>query len=206
MMVAPSPQMAHLTDAQGNAPKNLFGVYETLGYIDTSVTLIKKLLPKAKVVGTVFNQAEPQSQAALNEIKNECERSGLTLIALPVDNSSETQLVVNALLNKNIDVFFAMPDNTIFASFETIAKSCGDKHVPIFTSEAGLVKRGALAAYGADMYQWGYQAGEQAAQFLKQGNMNGLKPELVKIRKRVYSPAVVQHYGITPDLSFEAIK
>lgn len=206
MMVAPSPQMAHLTDAQDNAPTNLFGVYETLGYIDTSVTLIKKLLPNAKVVGTVFNQSEPQSQAALDEIKKECESLGLTLIALPVNNSSETQLVVKALLDKNIDVFFAMPDNTIFASFETIAKSCGDKKIPIFTSEAGLVKRGALAAYGADMYQWGYQAGEQAAQFLKQGNMNGLKPELVKIRKRVYNPTVAQQYNITPDSSFQVLK
>src|SRR4030095_9997117 len=35
MMVAPTPEMARLTDAQGNAPKNLFGVYETLAYIDT---------------------------------------------------------------------------------------------------------------------------------------------------------------------------
>jgi putative tryptophan/tyrosine transport system substrate-binding protein len=206
MMVAPSPRMAHLTDAQGNAPKNLFGVYETLGYIDTSVMLIKKLLPSVKVVGTVFNQSEPQSQAALDEIKKECESLGLTLIALPVNNSSETQLVVNALLDKKIDVFFAMPDNTIFASFETIVKSCGDKHVPVFTSEAGLVKRGALAAYGADIYQWGYQAGEQAAQFLKQGNINGLQPELVKVRKRIYNPEVAQRYSITPDSSFEALK
>jgi len=206
MMVAPTPEMAHLTDSAGNPPKNLFGVFETLSYIDTSVALIKQVTPNAKVIGTVFNQAEPQSRAALDEISNQCKALGLTLIALPVNNSSETQLILSSLLNKNIDAFFAMPDNTIFASFETIVKSCDDKNIPIFTSEAGLVKRGALAAYGADIYQWGYQAGEQAARFLKQGNLNDIKPELVKVRKRIYNPEVAKKFNITFDSSFEPLK
>ena len=80
-----------------------------------------------------------------------------------------------SLLCKNIDAFFANPDNTVFASFETILKSCNQANVPIFTSEAGLVQRGAVAAFGADIYQWGYQAGEQAAQFLKTHKTDGLK-------------------------------
>jgi putative tryptophan/tyrosine transport system substrate-binding protein len=204
-MVAPSAGMAKLTDANGNPPPNLFGVYETLSYIDTSVALIKKILPESKTVGVIFNQAEPQSQIALKEIKGTCDLLGLNLIALPVNNSSETQLVTNSLLSKKIDAFFAMPDNTIFASFETIVKSCNDAHVPIFTSEAGLVKRGALAAYGADLYQWGFQAGEQAAQFLKQGNMNGLKLELVKVRERMYNPGVAQQFNIHFDSSYHAL-
>ncbi|MBK9733333.1 MAG: ABC transporter substrate-binding protein [Chitinophagaceae bacterium] len=206
MMVAPAPKMAGLTDSAGKAPENLFGVYETLAYIDTSVSVIKQVLPNAKTIGTVFNQAEPQSQAALQEITNQCKLLGLTLIALPVNNSSETQLVLSSLLNKNIDAFFAMPDNTIFASFEIIAKSCDDKNIPIFTSEAGLVKRGAVAAYGADIYQWGYQAGEQASQFLKQGNLNNLHPELLKVRKRIYNPAVAQQFNITFTSPFEPLQ
>jgi putative ABC transport system substrate-binding protein len=99
-----------------------------------------------------------------------------------------------------------MPDNTIFASFATIAKACDDKNVPIFTSEAGLVKRGAIAAYGADIYQWGYQAGEQASQFLKQGNLDGLHPELVKVRKRIYNPTVAQKFNITFSSPFEPLQ
>src|SRR5262245_25590983 len=53
MMVAPTPEMAHLTDSAGNPPKNLFGIYENLGYIDTSVALIKQVMPNVKVIGTV---------------------------------------------------------------------------------------------------------------------------------------------------------
>ena len=130
----------------------------------------------------------------------------VTLVALPLNSSADAQLVTNSLLSKNIDAFFANPDNTVFASFETILKSCNQANVPIFTSEAGLVQRGAVAAFGADIYQWGYQSGEQAAQYLKTHKTDGLKPEMVKIRKRVYNAAAAQKYHISVPENFEAVK
>jgi putative ABC transport system substrate-binding protein len=202
MMVSPRPDIAKLTDKNGNAPANLFGVYETLDYIDTSVTLIKKLFPTAKRVGTIYSQSESQSVDALNRLKNGCNKMGMEIIEMPVTNSSETQLITESLLSNDIDVFFALPDNVIFSSFETIAKSCNDKNVPIITSEAGLVKRGALASYGADMYWWGFQAGEQAAKFLKEKSTSNIKPEIVSERRRIFNTKVAKTFNLTPDSTF----
>lgn len=206
MMVSPRPDLSGLTDKNGNAPSNLFGVYETLDYIDTSVMLIHSVLPSVKKIGTIFNQSEPQSVMALKKIQARCAALGIEIVSQPVNNSSETQLAVESLLNQNIDAFFALPDNVVFASFEVIAKSCGDKKVPVFTSEEGLVKRGAIAAFGADMYQWGYQSGLQAVLFLKTKSTEGLKPEIVKVRRRVYNAEEAKKYQInfTPD--FIAVK
>lgn len=206
MMVSPRPDLSGLTDKGGNAPANLFGVYETLDYIDTSVMLIHSVLPSVKKIGTIFNQSEPQSVMALKKIQARCAALGIEIVSQPVNNSSETQLVVEALLNQKIDVFFALPDNVVFASFEVIAKSCGDKNIPIFTSEEGLVKRGALAAFGADMYQWGYQSGQQASQFLKSKSTEGLKPEIVKVRRRVYNQEQAKKYQINFSSDFVAVK
>lgn len=203
MMVSPSPDDARLLDKSGKAPANLFGVYETLGYIDTSVTMIKTLLPKIKSLGVIYNQSEPQSVNAFNVVEAACKRSGIELKSLPVGNSSESQLVTQVLLKKGVDAFFAMPDNVIFQSFETIVESCYKANVPVFTSEAGLVSRGAVAGYGADMYSWGYQAGEQAAQLLKTKSATGLHPEAVKIHKRVYNEAQAKKFGIVVDGSYE---
>ena len=205
MMVSPRPDIAKLTDTNGKAPANLFGVYETLDYIDTSVSLIHTLFPNAKTVGTIYSQSESQSVDALNKLKAGCVRLGIELKALPVTNSSETQLVTQSLLNKGVDVFFALPDNVIFASFETVASSCKEKHIPIITSEAGLVSRGALASYGADFYQWGYQSGLQAAKFLQTKNTQELKPEIVLLRKRVFNPAVAATFNCKPDTSFTPV-
>lgn len=204
MMVAPRPDIAGLTGSTGKVPANLHGVYETLDYIDSAVVIIKELLPSAKRIGTVFNQAEPQSKDAYNTLYKKCTQLGLELVSLPVNNSSETQLVTQALLNKKIDAFFALPDNVIFASFETVAKSCNEARVPIFTSEAGLVTRGALASFGADFYYWGYQSGQQASRFLLSGKKDVAAPEIVKFRKKLFNPEVAAMYSIVPDSSFSS--
>jgi putative tryptophan/tyrosine transport system substrate-binding protein len=203
MMVAPRPDLAGLQDKNGKNPGNLFGVYETLEYIDTALSLIPAIIPKAKKVGTIYSQSEPQSIDALNRIKAKCSELGLTLEAIPVTNSAETQLVTQSLLSKDIDVFFALPDNIIFSSFETVVKTCTDKKIPVFTSEAGLVKRGALCAFGADMYAWGYQAGRQAVEFIKTRQI----PPISKVNKRVrvYNPDAAETFKIQFDKSFSKI-
>jgi putative ABC transport system substrate-binding protein len=207
MMVSPTIKLMRLEDTTGRA--NLFGALEDLNYIDTSFSNIPKFLkPKSGklIVGMIYNQSEPQSVDAKKRIQSLSDKLNITLVALPLNSSADAQLVTQSLLGKNIDAFFANPDNTVFASFETILKSCNQQSVPIFTSEAGLVKRGAVAAFGADIYQWGYQAGEQAAQFLKNHSTKGLQPEMVKIRKRVYNPEATKKYHINVPSNFEAIK
>jgi putative ABC transport system substrate-binding protein len=208
MMVAPTPSLMKVLDDKGNAPANLFGVGENLDYIDTSFLLIPKILkPKSGkiTVGMIFNQSEPQSVEAIGRIEELAKKNDIALVSLPVNSSADVQLVTSALLNKNIDAFFANPDNVVFSSFESIDKLCKQAKVPIFTSEAGLVSRGALVAYGADIYQWGYQAGEQAAQLLKSKDTTGIHWEMVKIRKRVFNPAVAKYYDLAIPSNFEPL-
>jgi len=210
MMVSPTPAQMQLVDTEGEGPANLFGVGEELAYIDTSFALIPKfIVPKDGErikVGMIYNQSEPQSVDAMKRVEGLAGKLNIILEAMPLTSSADAQLVTQSLLNKDIDVFFANPDNTVFASFETILKNCNQRNVPIFTSEAGLVVRGAVAAFGADIYQWGYQAGEQAAFYLKNGSLEGLHWEIVKVRKRVYNPMMVKRYGLSVPDGFEAIK
>ena len=207
MMVSPTVKLMQLADT--NDRKNLFGAVEDLNYIDTSFSNIPKFLkPRAGklVVGMIYNQSEPQSVSAKDRIQSLANKLNITLVALPLNSSADAQLVTQALLGKNIDAFFANPDNTVFSAFETILKSCDQKDVPVFTSEAGLVQRGAVAAFGADIYQWGYQAGEQAVQYLKTRSTAGLQLEMVRVRKRVYNAVAAKKYNITVPSNFEAVK
>jgi putative ABC transport system substrate-binding protein len=209
MMVAPTPALMKVNDANGNPPKNLFGVGETLDYIDTSFLLIPKLIkPKSGTltVGMIFNQSEPQSVESMERIQKLAAGNNINLVTLPVNSSADVQLVTASLLSKNVDVFFANPDNIVFESFETIVQSCNQRNIPIFTSEAGLVERGALVAYGADIYQWGYQAGEEAAQYLKAKSTDSLHWEMVAVRKKVYSPEAAKKFGLTIPSNFQPVK
>ena len=209
MMVSPTPALMKVNDAQGNPPANLFGVGEALDYIDTSFLLIPKVMkPKSGklTVGMLFNQSEPQSVESIERIQKLAAENNIHLIFQPVNSSADVQLVTASLLSKNIDVFFANPDNLVFESFETILQACNRNNIPIFTSEAGLVERGALAAYGADIYQWGYQAGREAAQYLKTKSTAGLHWEMVMVRKRVYNPGVANKFGIKIPSNFQPVQ
>jgi putative tryptophan/tyrosine transport system substrate-binding protein len=209
MMVSPTPALMKVNDSSGQPPRNLFGVGETLDYIDTSFLLIPKVVkPKAGrlTVGMIYNQSEPQSVESMDRIRKLAANNNINLIAQPVNATADVQLVTASLLSKNIDVFFANPDNIVFESFETILQACNQKNIPIFTSEAGLVERGALAAFGADIYQWGYQAGEQAAAYLKTKSTAGLHWQMVRVRKRVYNPSVSKKFGLIIPSDFQPVQ
>lgn len=209
MMVSPKPQLMKVTDDQGNPPANLFGVGEDLAYIDTSLSIIPKLIQvegRKLRIGLLYNQSEPQSVEAYERLLELAQQLQIDLVARPVNATADAQLVTGALLHEGIDAFFANPDNTVFGAFETIIKACNDANVPVFTSEAGLVARGAVVAFGADMYQWGYQAGEQAARYLKSGSTEGLQWEMVRLRKRVYNPEAARRFGIQVPASYEPVQ
>lgn len=208
MMVSPTPEKMQLVDKNGNAPENLFGVAETISYIDTSFALIQKLVPKEEnplKIGLLYNQAETQSVNAYNRLKALSEAMGVILIAKPVNSSAELKLVTAALLKEEIDVFFANPDNVVFAGFETIFADCTAAGVPVFTSEAGLVARGAVAAYGPDLYAWGYQAGVIATKILN-GSTIDPQWELVQTRISVYNPQMAEKWGLKIPDSFSSIE
>ena len=208
MMVSPTPSLMKVLDAKGNPPANLFGVGENLDYIDTSFLLIPRFVnPGSRkiTVGMIYNQSEPQSVEAIHRIEQLAADHNINLVSLPVNSTADVQLVTASLLSKNIDAFFANPDNTVFGSFETIVKLCNEHRVPIFTSEAGLVERGAIAAYGADLYQWGYQAGEQAARFLRTDSTRELNWQMVRLRKRVYNKTVAGKFGIKFPPDFQPV-
>lgn len=209
MMVSPEPEILHLELEPYRKLDFLHGVGESLDYIDTSFLMIKKLVtPKSGKlkVGMIFNQSEPQSVNALKKIESIALAGNMEVIALPVNNSSELQMVTKSLTEKNIDAFFANPDNTVFAGFEVILNSCNTKNIPVFTSEAGLVDRGAVAAYGADLYQWGYQCGELVSRYLKGETDNSKLYEKVAKRVKVYNAEACKRMNITVDSSFQLIK
>jgi len=108
MMVSPTPTLMKVNDANGTAPKNLYGVGETLDYIDTSFLLIPKIVsPKSGklTVGMIFNQSEPQSVEAIQRIKQLAANNNIQLVSLPVNSSADVQLVTASLLSKDRCIF-----------------------------------------------------------------------------------------------------
>jgi len=205
MMVSPNPKDDGLAGI-GIAPHtNLFGVYEDVDYIDTAIRIIPAVIPHVRKIAAIYSQSESQSALGFERLKETCAKLKLTLDALPVNSSAETRFVVQKLMSGHPDAFFALPDNSVFASFETIRAVCLAARVPVFTSEEGLVDRGALAAFGADIFGWGYQTGLEASAYLARGSRAPLTPVRVQLRKRVYNRAWAAQLGIKFPPGFKAL-
>lgn len=205
MMVSPRPDIVGLAPTGGAFQSNLLGAYETLDYLKEGPAIIREVTPDVRSVGLVYNPAEPQSVLALEVIRTAAAEQGLTLEVAPVNSSTDAVMVAQAQVSRGAQAFFAMPDNTVFASFEGLKKVCDEAHLPIFTSESGLVARGALAAYGADFYAWGRQVGAQAARILEQGDSSAVQLEEVTVRKRVFNPDSAARLGIQMPDDFEPV-
>jgi putative tryptophan/tyrosine transport system substrate-binding protein len=205
MMVSPRPDIVGLTRADGTFQSNLLGAYETLDYLKRAPVVIHEWTPEVRKVGLVYNPAEPQSVLALKVIRKAFAEQGLILDVAPVNSSTDAVMVAQAQIARGVQAFFAMPDSTVFASFAGIKKVCDEAHLPIFSSESGLVARGALAAYGADFYAWGRQVGEQAAGILEKGDASAVHLEMVKVRKLVFNPQAAALLGVRIPDGFEPV-
>lgn len=207
MMVAPTPAGLGVLDGQGQPPANLFGTGETTDYIDTSFLVVAQILADRTPlsVALFYDSTESQSVAAKVKIQSLAASAGIELRTWAVGSAAEVEAALLTPAFLACDAFFANPDDVVFRYFDTILAATDQAGMPVFTSEIGLVGRGAVCAYGADLYQWGYQTGRQAARFLRQGGPDGLAWELVQVRKRVYNPAAALRFNLTFPPGFEPI-
>ena len=78
------------------------------------------------------------------------------------------QQAAESLVGK-VDAFYIITDNTVVSAMESVISVANDHQLPLMAGEVDSVERGALAAYGFDFYDIGYQAGEMAVDILVNG-------------------------------------
>lgn len=163
--------LAKSLDSSGN---NVTGTSDDVP-IDKQLDLLKKLLPNAKKVGVIYNTAEKNSQVQVESAKKAAPNAGLEVVEIGVTGTNDiAQAVANAL--DKIDVVYVPTDNTIASAIPLLVDKCYSKNIPIIASEAGMVKKGALATSGIDYYQLGYQTGLKAVEVI-----NGKEPKDIPI-------------------------
>ena len=135
--------------------------------INKAVTYVVNELD-AKKIGMIFNSGEQNSRAQVDEAKKQAETLGAEIVEASVSASSEVQQAAESLVGK-VDAFYIITDNTVVSAMESVISVANDNKLPLMAGEVDSVERGALAAYGFDFYDIGYQAGEMAVDILVNG-------------------------------------
>lgn len=122
----------------------------------------------AKKIGTIYNAGEQNSVVQVDALKEEAKKAGVEIVEASVSTSAEVKQATESLIGK-VDAFYIITDNTVVSALESVVMVANDKDIPLFVGELDSVGRGGFAAFGFSYYDIGYEAGEKAAEILKDG-------------------------------------
>ena len=168
------PVEAKLVKSLEKSENNVTGTSDAFP-IDKQFELIKKLVPSAKKVGIIYNTSETNSGLQVDEAKKAASSFGYEIITSGITSSNEIPQALSAIQDK-IDVLYIPTDNMVAAATPTITSILYAKNKPVFGSELGQVKGGAVATAGLDYYKLGYETGLKAVEVIE-----GKKPSEIPV-------------------------
>ncbi len=150
------------------------GVTST-GPIRQVVRLIRKVLPGARRMGTLWTPSEVNSEYYLDLAREAAAEAGLEVVAVPVASAREIPQAAQIVANAGIDVLFPISDNTINSSFEVLGRASEESRLPLFGAFLRSAEFGACAAIGYDFRELGIRTGRLAVR-VKNGESPGRIP------------------------------
>ena len=170
------PVSAKLVESREHPGGNVTGTSDqSSDAISTQINLIKKVLPKAKTIGILYTQSEPNSAVQKDEAKRLLEEKGFTVVEKTILDSNNVKAAAESLMAE-VDMVFVPTDNIISSTMETV-KQVSIKHkVPVFGGSTEMIAVGGLYNYGTNYEELGRQTARMLIRVLK-----GEKPENIAV-------------------------
>ena len=170
------PVSAKLVESREHPGGNVTGTSDqSSDAISTQINLIKKVLPKAKIIGILYTQSEPNSVVQKDEAKRLLKEKGFTVVEKTILDSNNVKAAAESLMAE-VDMVFVPTDNIISSTMETV-KQVSIKHkVPVFGGSTEMIAVGGLYNYGTNYEELGRQTARMLIRVLK-----GEKPENIAV-------------------------
>ncbi|KGS99879.1 ABC transporter substrate-binding protein [Burkholderia pseudomallei] len=159
------PVAAQLVKGWGPTGTNVTGVSDQLP-LDRQVALIKRVVPKAKTVGMVYNPGEANSVVVVKALKEILAKQGMTLKEAAAPRTVDIAPAAKSLIGK-VDVIYTNTDNNVVSAYESLVKVANEAKIPLVAGDTDSVKRGGIAALGINYGDLGRQTGKVVARILK---------------------------------------
>ena len=144
--------------------------------VTENLKLMRELLPGAKKIGIIYNSSEQNSVSEVNNLKKLAGQYGFTVVEKAVTNGTEMVAAAN-LIAKDIDIYYAIQDNTVASYFAAILDVFNKSKIPVLATNNVYSNAGGLISQGTTDYNIGYRSGEIAAEIL----LKGKKPSEIPI-------------------------
>ncbi|MEE1620875.1 ABC transporter substrate-binding protein [Zafaria sp. Z1313] len=191
------PVSADLVDSLEAPGSNLTGTSD-LNPVAEQIALIRELAPDAQSVGIVYSSGETNSTVQVELAKEAAAELGLEVKEAAISTSGEVQQAAQSL---DVDAFYVPTDNNVVSALESVIQVAETRKVPIVAGEGDSVARGAVATYGINYEQLGYQTGEMAVKILKgEAEPASMAVETQSDLELYVNPGAAERMGVTlPD-------
>lgn len=170
------PVSAKLVESREHPGGNVTGTSDqSSDAISTQINLIKKVLPKAKTIGILYTQSEPNSVVQKDEAKRLLEEKGFTVVEKTILDSNNVKAAAESLMAE-VDMVFVPTDNIISSTMETVKQVSVKHKVPVFGGSTEMIAVGGLYNYGTNYEELGRQTARMLVRVLK-----GEKPENIAV-------------------------
>ena len=163
------PVEAGIVESMEAPGGNLTGTTD-MNPVAKQIELIKEFIPEISDLGVLYNPGEVNSVVQIDIAKEITAKMDIELHEATVSNSSEVSLAASSLVG-DVDAIYVPTDNIIVSALPSVLNITNQNSIPVFASENGQVRQGAIATLGIDYKLLGIQTGKMAARVL-----NGAKP------------------------------
>lgn len=144
---------------------------------DRMLDLVRRVLPRAHRLGTLFSPAEDNSVIVLKKFEAAAQARGFAVVSVPAATSTDVPDAARTLLAQPLDAVCQISDNASAAGFPALAAQARTARRPLFAFAADQAPRGAVLTVSQDFRQAGRDAALLAARILR-----GESPAALPIR------------------------
>lgn len=159
------PKSAGLATNLKHPDKNATGVTDMVN-VAGQIKLLKKLVPKAKTVGLLYNAAEANSVMQIKLAKTALKAQGLKVVTKTVASTNDVSQTTQVLA-KQVDAIYVPADNTVAATMATVGKVSVATKTPVVAAASTMVQAGGTATNGISYKELGRQTAKMALKIIK---------------------------------------
>ena len=135
--------------------------------VQTCALPICEVLPRARVLGTVYVPAEANMVHQREVLLKFAEAAGYTIRSIAANTSTEVADAAIALSTSRIDAILQIPGNLTVTAFPSIAQAANRARMPVFVFQSAQLRSGGLLAVSRDYHGCGVESGALAARVIR---------------------------------------
>lgn len=131
------------------------------------LTLIRRLMPSARKLGTLFVPSEVNSVFMKDELVKFGKSAGFEIFAVAASTSTEVPDAATALAARGVDAICQVPGNLTAAAFASIQTAANRAKLPVFAFQTVQAREGAAVVLARDYFDSGKLGATLAVRILR---------------------------------------